>query len=554
MSVERSGTTQTASDDAQPIGIVAPRTRSGAVAWSRLPEPAGEVELTLAATPAVVAALGTALPIETYARSSGRTQNLDSIYYDTPEGALRARHAALRLRRAGRRTLQTLKTGDPGDPVRRGEWEVALPAPALDMAAFRSVQAQDVLGRIPASALRPVLATRVKRRLRVLQIPDDPAAGEGAAVVEVAFDDGVIEAGGETRPIAEIELELKRGDPAALYRLARRLLAIAPLTVETQSKAARGWLLVDRTPPTWSKARKTAVPPDADVATTFGIILRDCVRHWVANQAAAADGRDPEGVHQMRVALRRLRSALQVFAEVQAPNRRAILDREVKWLADELGDARDWDVFDEELLTPVRDGLGDRALHHLGARVRQARTEGQERARRAIGSPQAAALLVDLWHWIDTQGWQREADPEQRSTLTQPIVAFADRLLDRAHTRVRKAGRGFRNLPVEARHRVRIRMKRLRYLSEFFAELYPTKDTRSYLRAMADLQTALGHLNDVAVAQARLESLADGDPEITRAAGLVLGWHGRAVVERDAELVSRWRRFRARTPFWHSRR
>ncbi|MCA8908024.1 MAG: CHAD domain-containing protein [Rhodospirillaceae bacterium] len=532
-----------------------PRTRSGAIAWQRLPAAPGEIEISLAGATAVLDALWDSPEMTAHARSAGRRQRLESTYHDMPGGLLKGRMATLRLRRVGRRCIQTLKSGDPADPVHRGEWETGVAGFAYELDAFTDPAARDGLAGVEAAALVPILTTRVLRRVKVLEIPDNPATGDGAAVIEAALDQGTIEAGGTSQPISEIELELKRGDPAALFTIARALVAAAPLRVETLSKAARGWSLADDAPPGWSKAEKTAVRAKATVDEAFSVIVVDCVRHWVANQAAAADGRHPEGVHQMRVALRRLRSAVQVFRDVLAPERYETLAEESKWLADELGDARDWDVFDEELLAPVRAGLGDDAdLAQLSGHVDRFRSAGGDRARAAIASGRAAGLLVDLWHWIEQKGWRGEADGEQRAVLDGRIVGFADRLLDAAHRRAMKAGKGFRKLSPAGRHKVRIRMKRLRYLSEFFAELYPAKRTKGYLKAMEALQSALGHLNDVAVAQARLAELAAADPATARAAGLVLGWHGRGAVDVDSDLVKSWEQFAETSPFWHTDR
>ncbi|MCB9959469.1 MAG: CYTH and CHAD domain-containing protein [Rhodospirillaceae bacterium] len=532
-----------------------PRTRSGAIAWQRLPAAPGEIEISLAGASAVLDELWDGPDLARHARSAGRRQRLESTYHDLPDGVLKGRMATLRLRRVGRRCIQTLKSGHPADPVRRGEWEAEVPGFAYDLDAFADPAARDVLAGVDPDALQPVLSTRVVRRVKVLEIPDDPATGDGAAVIEAALDQGIIEAGGASEPISEIELELKRGDPAALFTLALALVAAGPLRVETLSKAARGWALADDAPPAWSKAEKTAVRAKASVGEAFAVILVDCVRHWVANQAAAADGRHPEGVHQMRVALRRLRSTVQVFRGVLAPERFATLAADAKWLADELGDARDWDVFDEELLAPVRAGLGDDAdLAQLSRHVERFRSAGGERARAAIASGRAARLLVELWHWIEQAGWRAEADGEQRAVLDGRIVGFADRLLDAAHRRAMKAGKGFRTLSPAGRHKVRIRMKRLRYLSEFFAELYPAKRAKGYLRAMETLQEALGHLNDVAVAQTRLAELAAADPATARAAGLVLGWHGRGAADVDSDLVKSWQQFAETSPFWHTDR
>ena len=434
-------------NDTLPIGSkTSPDRPTGAIAWGRLPTVEGEIELTLAATPAELEQLAECREISETASSTGRTKRLDSVYYDTADRVFHARGIGLRVRRIGRRWVQTLKTESPGDPMHRGEWEVELTSSKPDLNAFQSVAALALVDGVNPSDLRPVLSTGISRHTRVLNIVGDTDAGHGPAVVETAFDNGMIEADGTMLPVSEMELELVRGDPAALYALGLSLTRHASLRLETLSKAARGWGLVDAAPPAWHKAARPAVPSGPVDAAMAGI-FRDCYAHALANYATALDGREPEGVHQVRVALRRTRSALAVFRDILPEERRRSLDREVKWLASELGDARDWDVFRDELIDPLAQRPEDRVfMAPLINAAAEAQTAGRERARVALRSPRTTRLLLTLGGWIESRGWRREASVGAADLLEKPIEALAERLLIKTHRRVLRAGEGFAGL------------------------------------------------------------------------------------------------------------
>ena len=542
-------------NDLLPIASKSALSRpTGAIAWGRLPPVEGEVELTLAATPADSGAVGRLSGnCNETARGAGRTKRLDSVYFDTADRVFHARGIGLRVRRIGRRWVQTLKTENPGDPMHRGEWEVELPSSKPDLDAFQSVAALALVEGVDPADLNPVLKTQISRRTRVLNIPGDPDAGHGPAVVEVAFDTGMIEAGGTMLPVAEMELELVRGDPAALYALGLALTRHASLRLETMSKAARGWGLVDATPPSWHKAARPAVPSGSVDAAMAGI-FRDCYAHALANYATALDGREPEGVHQVRVALRRTRSALAVFRDILPDERRRHLDGEVKWLAGELGDARDWDVFRHDLIEPLSRKPDERVfMAPLLDAATAAQEAGRERARVALRSPRTTRLLLTLGGWLESRGWRREAPVDGGDLLEKPIEALADRLLNKTHRKVLRTGEGFAGQSDPERHEVRIKLKRLRYLSEFFVNLFDPRAGRRFVKALSRLQDGLGAFNDVAVARERLGQLRESHgSDLAGPIGMVLGWHGRAVADHDKTLIADWREFAAAKPYWRS--
>ena len=163
-----------------------------------------------------------------------RTAQLRSVYFDTPDGALRGRGLGLRLRDTGEGFVQTVKHDDGSGGIERGEWECFTPDEALDGDALARTPAGKALGgRI--GDLRPVFATSVERRMRV--------RCEGDTVIEVSFDSGEVSSGDRREPISEVELELKEGQPAALFDLGRQLVRATPLRLSFESKAERGYRL-----------------------------------------------------------------------------------------------------------------------------------------------------------------------------------------------------------------------------------------------------------------------------------------------------------------------
>src|SRR5437763_8001595 len=197
-----------------------------------------EIELKLQVRSEDVARLRDSPLLSPSAAESGASRKLESVYYDTADLRLRRKNLTLRVRRQGRRYVQTMKSGSKyqGGALHRDEWEAALTGATPDLAAV-SAAANGQLGRLRASELRPVFASHIKRTIRRFGQP----AGNGGPAIEVSFDEGEIRTpDGAAMPVSEVELELKSGDPAALYDLALALSEIAPLRIESRSKSERG--------------------------------------------------------------------------------------------------------------------------------------------------------------------------------------------------------------------------------------------------------------------------------------------------------------------------
>ncbi len=522
-------------------------------------EPAAEpveIELKLGLTPEAMEALLASPLLRERAQSTVRTRELHATYFDTADHRLRSRSAALRVRSADGRHIQTLKSARRPDIAyaQRGEWEVELAGPAPEPKAFGDPAALDVMGLLLPEQLQPVFETRVRRRTLVLGWAD----GVGmAAQIEAAFDEGSVLADGKEMPVCEVELELLQGEPTALLALADAMRGVVPLRIEPLEKAARGWLLATGEPPRAVRAGDIRLSPEQRVDDALHAILSAALRHLLDNEPAVRDGRDPEGVHQMRVALRRLRSAFSLFAPAlgEGPGQR--WGQELRWLLDQLGPARDLDVLTGELLAPLEPARTDQPTLQAFREAAQARRATlQAELHQTLASQRYADLVFGFAAWVARYGWREGADVDVRLRQGEPIVPFAAAVLERRHRKVLKQGRRFARLSPSERHRVRIALKKLRYGIEFFADLFPQGAVGRLRKAAARMQDRLGHLNDVDVASRLVHELVDPLPDdgTAKAAALgggqLVGWYAHQVASLEPETIKAWKAFKKLEPSW----
>jgi triphosphatase len=508
--------------------------------------PATEVELKLLAEPECLAQLDRSPPIVAHARSKGTVRLDKSIYYDTPSCALHRAGVTLRVRQSGKRLVQTVKVlpGNADGPLSRGEWEnpVATMVPDFQsLMPLSSIGLLDVLSREP---LQPIFTTEIRRHLRTLDLP--------AGVVQTAFDQGVVKAGDKTAAICEIELELKQGSAVALYELALALSEIGPVRPAMRSKAERGYDLAFGTAPAARRAGPPLSRADASVDDALAAILQSSLAQLLANQAVAEDGRDPEGIHQLRVALRRLRSALALLAAFAPSARLDALRADAKWLASSLGAARSWDVFLGEVLVEVARGCGAADdLQSLREIAEQARATSYAAARATLADARAGRFQLVLGAWIEQRGWRHDVSGETLAQLAAPATAFASSVLSARHRKVLKRGRHFKRMSLEARHELRLAVKKLRYTADFFLPLFGAPGKR-YVRRLGRLQERLGRYNDAATTRQLLAGLhVDAMSGAARQAmGVVLGWQACHLVCGERDLRSVWRAFHRSAEPW----
>jgi len=311
---------------------------------------------------------------------------------------------------------------------------------------------------------------------------------------------------------------------------------------------------VVRKPSAATKAAEIEIARKAAADDAIEAILSACFNQWTANEEVVLSGADPEGVHQMRVALRRMRSALSDFKEIIPAAQLAWSKRETKWLVTSLGAARDWDVFVAELLAPVMTARPkDSSLERLRAAADTERKDGYVNARHAIRSPRYAALVSRMGSWLSAREWS-ELDDGERKSGSESATELAARLLKRRHKAVIKRGREFTELSPLQRHKLRIALKKLRYTAEFFSSLFPRKRQKAYLDALSRLQDSLGHMNDVVVADHLLQRLSarrsNRPDHLSVAMGIVVGWHAHNASSSEHDTIDNWREFCGCDVFW----
>lgn len=494
--------------------------------------PADEIELKFLLDPDQVGAVSPRL-------AGGGRDDLLAIYFDTPDRRLADAGFGLRVRRSGRGRIQTLKAAAVVEGG-RAEWEWLVEADAPDAA---------LLAGTPAAlehdeTLEPVFTVRVERLTRRI-------AHQGADI-ELALDRGEIAVDGRAVPVCELELELKAGDRAALFDLARTLLEAAPLRLSSVSKAERGYRLTGTGEQRPRHARPGLSRPD-----TAGRVFQSLAGAGLAHLAAAAESLraspGPEGVHQVRVAVRRLRAHMAVFKPViDGPGRTDIKAR-LKWLAGELDEARDLDVFIADIWRPAAEAHHDRpGMAAFGRALLAAQTRAYRRAAAAIDSAAFRRLLLDATAWVQLGDW---TTAETNAPLREASgCAFAADRLTRRRRRVVHGGRHLAKLDRPARHQLRIQAKVLRYAVEDLGGLFRDHPRRRerFAAALKALQDSLGTLNDLAFGEtlARTVALASDDAGAALAAGWLTGersTHEAVLLEAaraDLKVLARIR------PFW----
>jgi inorganic triphosphatase YgiF len=427
------------------------------------------------------------------------------------------------------------------------EWEDVIDGERPDLLAPNSS------GYLPEALIRGELRARfttaVERTLCMLN-PDPSTEIVGAV------DKGEIRTieGEHTEPIYEIELQLKRGDPSALYGTGLRLLEIAPLRIELRSKAERGCRLLESTTakPRTEHSLRFDLKPDMTVEESFQKIGLGCLTLFMRNELAAlADVAD--GVHQMRVAVRRLRSAVATMKRMLPREQYEWVGQELRWLANILAAARNWDVFSGSLLAPLRSASpNDQDLIELCRICEGERQSAYQRADADIRSRQYTSALLKLLQWFASCSWRNQPVSQQSALLMAPIGTVAPNLIGRRYKKVKKAADKFDELTPPQRHEFRIAVKKLRYTIEFLKDLFDGDRVAGFMQRLKPLQDDVGYANDVRVAHELLADLRDSRDAVpvARAAGVVLGWHDRGLADLDRKLRKHIGRLRKLRPFW----
>jgi inorganic triphosphatase YgiF len=497
-------------------------------------DPPFETELKLLIPPGARAALE-AHPALRDAEVSADLHQL-STYYDTAELDLARAGISLRVRRSGTRLVQTVKsaTDGSGAALHRGEWEWPVTRERPDADLLSQTGLRDLPADL-AARLRPVCTAEIHRTTRLLHLPD-------GTVVEAALDQGTILAGAAREPLAELELELKHGDTGPLLRLAVALQQAGDLPLSLESKSERGARLAGLHHAA-SKATDPELAGDHRARAAFRAVLGNGLGHLLANAPAAQAG-DAEGIHQARIAIRRLRTALALFGPLLEPQAAARFTDSLRGVGQVLGTARDAEVFRRQVRqAPESEAPGGEEWRHpLDAPASAALARAQAAVREMLGGAGFASLVLGLAAWAEEGALLSGQD--------RRIAVLAPDLLDRLQHTVDKRGRHLARLAPAELHALRKSVKKLRYAVEFLSGLYGAKPVDRFLRRCKALQDLLGEINDAAMAGSQAAALAGDQASLSVAVGAL----ERAVAGRREEALARlpaaWAGFSERGPFW----
>lgn len=509
-----------------------------------------EIELKLALPPGQAEAFRKSVERR---HGVGPRHTLVTRYFDTSDFDLSERGVALRVRRSGRRWLQTLKTAavSQGGLSRRVEFEMPVAGGVPDWTRFPP-ETHDYLPEALRAQVRPLFETRFDRT--AWQI-----TAENGARIEVALDVGAIctledearsagcgSAAARRLELCEIELELKAGEPDALFALAIEWAGSFDCIPMDASKAARGLALVRGESPAAVSAHAPVLDAGMRVEEGFAATCQACLEHFQANLHGVLESDDVEYLHQARVALRRLRAALRLYGGVcDLPDE---LGGALRQLAAALAPARDWDVLCGETLPEIAPHHPDAALWQQSvASLEARRAEVRADMRRALHDARPGRWLLAMQRWLQQQGWRRDGSGHavssvRRTAQRAPLEDWARGALEKGEHRIAQRARRFRRASGARRHVLRIAIKRQRYAAEFFGTLFETtgkhhrRRQSRYLEALRTAQDSLGRANDARMAAQLLQDV-DAGPGGAFALGWLAAGRALAGAEESAEPV-----------------
>jgi triphosphatase len=504
-----------------------------------------EFELKLLAPPQSLDRLRKAPIIAQNAKGPGTTRRLKSVYYDTRDHALLRSGISLRVRKIGPNFVQTIKTKcEDSTSFERSESEARVPSSLPDASSIKDRQFRKVV-KEHARELEPIFTTKVTRHAINLELD--------SAIVEVAFDKGTIETTDKVEAVSEIELELKSGNSSRIYDFGKHLIDSVPLKVGTLSKSDRGYALAFDLAKKSTKVNKPIVTSEMEMTEAITAILMSCQAHILANQAVAEEGRDIEGVHQMRIGLRRLRSALFYLRAEVPSNLFRPLDNEADWILSILNPARSWDVFVTATLGRLSDHMDARiSFDELRQEAENLRQRSYQALRETLASPRYSHFHLSLGRTIEGQSWAQGASKKTARRLSKAVSEAAPRIFKRLLKKAKKRGAKLQLLDAEKRHKLRISLKRLRYAIDTLDSAGKRKATRRYLNELSHLQEVFGADSDVQTTRLLLGEIGQATESlpVQTAIGAVIGWQGRERNMRAKKIERAWFAFKKLDPPW----
>ncbi len=460
-----------------------------------------------------------------FTRRGGRPASVEMVWHDTAGADLASDHLSLceskgnwRLERASPR---------PGQA-----WPPGMPAPMVAEGVD-----PDALGPWPGT-LMPIAGFRGQQRTMTL------ATAEPATLVVL---DGALRGVAQERPVCRIVLH---GDARVLMGLSSRLAETVDAAPPRWSLAAEATALARGLTPPPRRIGSPVVPQDVSVGDAAALVIGHLTDVILAGIPAAATGDTPEAVHQMRVAVRRLRSALSIFRGAAGGPAFDAVSPQLRAFGTVLGQARDWDVFLGGAGQEVSDALpGDARIAAMLAAAAKRRELAYIALRKELASPSFRQLAVGLVQLAALRPWDLDADDEQAAALASPARQYGAAVLGKRRKQMLEAGADIAELPAEQLHELRKKGKRLRYAAEFFASEHG-KGAKRFVRRLSGLQEALGHLNDGNAAGGLMTAL-QGGLNRSFAAGAVQGYAAARSLDARISIAREWSKFRKMAPFWN---
>jgi CHAD domain-containing protein len=401
--------------------------------------------------------------------------------------------------------------------------------------------------------LQPIFMIEAEQRKYIL--------AHGNSVIKAIVVEGAAQTGERTASFGETQFWLKTGVAADLFSFVLAIDETVPLRFSARTEACRGYALIERSEKKEIKRKPVQLEPSMSSATAFRVIAHQCLHQVIANAPAMSTG-NAEALHQVRIGLRRLKTALSLFAPLCTDTQTQTIKAEIRWFGELLGPARDLDVFLSEVMLPLREQYRDEpGLVSLQRTYGAQRTKLYDRISQAANSVRFRALALETAVWIETGQWGMKQGEQAAVARHRPIKQLAEEELIRLRKKVKKKGDGLAALDPDERHALRLHVKKLRYTAEFFLSLFPgkKKSKRIFLVSLKSLQSALGDVNDIAVRAGLKTEIITGKKsraDVQKlqhrafAAGLIIG-HQRAKVETIVKRAERaYRDFLGAKPFW----
>ncbi len=509
--------------------------------------PGHEIEIKFQTDAAGLARLLNAPLIKT--ADNLKTETLKATYFDTPSNALRKKGIILRVRKSGD-DLPVLGMKAPGEaadgPFHRMEVEVNSPSMKPNLALFSKTTKNFLTRIVGDQPIESKFKMQFKRQSGCVKC--------GNSVVEIAVDQGDMSCGKRRVPVAEVELELVSGSKTDLLDLATTLAEDFSLRLDFVSKAEKGFraLLQEKSAPV--KAEPLKFKSLATVDDVVPAIISNTLAQFVANWACLRESDEPEAIHQMRIALRRMRCGLSIFKRALPNAALGALRDDAGRLASAFGPMRNADAFRIAALQgPLASADRPENCEALQVIMEKRRVAAYGLARSQIESLAATVFVLKAQSFLTGHDWREVSPGAESPKLQMSTRKFLEVALDRLRARVLKRGKGIAALSDKARHKLRIALKNLRYGTDFFGDLFANRKRRqAYTKDVSALQNLLGVRNDIVVARPYVERLrGEAGPEGERALEFILGWYAREAAIADKAIGKSWKKFKRAEVFWN---